>query len=67
MDFCILTILQFFRITDKKHEKLEDGLDFHVIKCNKTAIVLPKHMALQLHTILKWKTKPAFFGKDIIV
>lgn len=47
-------------------ESLEQMLSMHIGKCNKSAMILPDEMALQLFAILKAVKQPVFFGKDII-
>ncbi len=47
-------------------ESIEQVLSLHLGKCNKTAMIIPQNMALQLFSILKGAKQPVFFGKDII-
>lgn len=42
-------------------------LNFHMKKCNKTAIILERHSALLLHTILRRMSKPSYIVKEKIL
>ncbi len=41
-------------------------LKMHMYVCNKSAVILTEHHAIHLYTILKSKTKQAYYGKDTI-
>ncbi len=47
-------------------ESTQQVIHMHMGKCDKTAMILPKYMALQLFNTLKAAKQPVFFGKDII-
>lgn len=38
--------------------------NIHMKRCNKSAIIVPKHEAVQLHGLLQTLGKPSYYGKD---
>ncbi len=51
---------------EKNVTELED-LNIHMMKCNKSAIIISKPIAIRLHKALTQLNKPSYFGKDILV
>lgn len=46
---------------------MKKNLNFHMKKCNKSAIILPRMDAYKMHSILKQMKKPVYLGKDKII
>lgn len=48
-------------------ENMETVLQFCMLKCNKSVMILPRDMVIQLYTILQRHQKPAYFGQDVVI
>lgn len=50
-----------------QYVNMETIIDTHMNSCNRSAMILPRDMAIQLYTTLKRDKPPVFFGRDVII